>query len=514
MKRKLAFGIVLAVAVLVFLPFCNLTFDLDAPTSSLNLTSALVVYEIPADVQIQFSFTAEQDKHLCQYSVAKNDGTSFFVVDEGEVELLAGVMYKHTDISSYSFENGHYRFSVSVLLERNGGYDSPPFLQESVDFWIDPTGPSGEVTIVPSGGPYSSAQQVVLEHPEIDAIDGTPARIFYTTDGSDPTSSSTEYLQNHPITVSANTTLKAVAIDMAGRSSDISSAIYKIDIQAPIQPVASPGSGAYAVNAVDLTHPEYPTSANGTPVTIFYTIDGSAPDALSSEYSGTAITFPVDGVWQLRAIAVDGAGNASTEMVAKYTIDTNAPDEPSIISPSGSGNYDTDFDLSITHEDIPAGTQVQIYYTVDGSTPDRSANLYTGPVNISSNTEIKAIAIDQVGNESSVVSETYTFLRADSITDDFCSLDGEFHFFDIAGYFGIFFDNLDHYIPGSAGIYLTQGSAQVDCVIVYNVSTKTDLIIQIDSRRLLDESMIPGDATITISSNINLDSDSVPFELR
>jgi len=171
MKRKLAPGIAVAISVLVLLTSCDLNFNIDAPTSSLNITAA-TVYDSSNNVLIQFSFTGEENKHLCQYSIAKNGGTSFSVVEEGEEELLAGEVYDRVyDISPYG--DGHYRFSFAVLLERNGSYDSPPFLQDSVYFWIDPTGPSGDVTIDPIGGFYSSAQQVVLDHPEIDAIDGS-----------------------------------------------------------------------------------------------------------------------------------------------------------------------------------------------------------------------------------------------------------------------------------------------------------------------------------------------------
>jgi len=510
MKRKLALGIALAIAVLLFMTTCDLSFKLSAPDFSLDV-SAQTVYNSPDNVLIQFSFTGEEDTHLCHYTISKNGGTSFSVIEEGEEELLSGQVYDRTfDISTYG--DGHYRFSFAVLLARNGDYDSPSFLQESLDFWIDPSGPSGLVTISPDGGSYNSVQPVVLDHPEIDTIDGSPARIFYTTDGSDPTTSSEQYDPGNPVVVSTNTTLKAIAIDMADRSSGISTATYEIDIQAPEQPAASLVSGTYGTNTVDLSHPEYPTSTGGTPVSLYYTLNGPTPDASSSEYTGTAITLP-EGSAKLRAVAIDAVGNTSAELVRDYFIDTVAPGTPSL--GHSTGEYFASFDLAISHAEIPtpSGTDVQIFYTIDGSIPDRSANPYDGPIKIPNNTEIKAIAIDQVDNASSVVTEIYTFLRVDSINPASCTIDSSFHFFDIYGFFGICSDSSGDYISESAKVYLTQGALQVECVIVDVASIESNLVIQIDGQDLIDKSMAAEAATITVVSNVNSDSGSVAFSL-
>ena len=626
MKPKLALRValaMLAISLLVFSTSCNLSFNLSDPPSSLNITNSLTVYDFSTDVQIQISFSGEGDKHLCQYDIAKSDGTSFIIVEEGEVELLTGRTYNQTDISSYSYDNGHYRFSFAVLLERNGSYDSPPFLQDSVDFWIDPTGPANDaLTIDPIGGYYNSAQQVVLDHPELNATDGSPARIFYTTDGSDPTSSPTsmEYVPGEPVTIATDSTLQAIAMDLADRTSGITAADYIIDSVPPIAPTqptsaagplinkdeetagfvvevglgesgaqtgdalellldsssfptplihvltdadisaelctfnigpgqlgsdgnkyltarvtdkaGNPGSasnalkltldatdpeppstspipGTYSSDEVDLSHPEWPTSFDGTPVSLYYTVDGSTPGASSAEYIGTTIVLP-EGSTDLKSVAIDEAGNASSVMIASFMIDTIAPDPPSL--DHSTGEYDSEFELNISHSDNPPGTPVKVYYTLDGTTPN-SSSADTNPVPISGNTEIKAIAIDQVGNESTVVSETYTFLRVDTISPTYCPVDDLDHFFNVYGYFGIFFDAAGYYIPGIAVINLTQNVIQVECVIVDVASTKTKLVIGIDGNDLIDASMVPGNATITVVSTVNPDSDSVSFTL-
>jgi hypothetical protein len=631
MKRKLAFGIVLAVAVLVFLPFCNLTFDLSAPPSSLNLTNALVVYDYSTDVQIQFSFTGEEDKHLCQYSVEKDGGTSFFLVDEGKVELLSGQVYKHTDISSYSYENGHYRFSISVLLERNGSYDSPPFLQDSVEFWIDPTGPSNELTFSVDEGSYKTAQQIELYHPELDTFDGVPASIFYTTNGSDPTSSSTLYVPGEAITIATDSTLKAVAIDLVGRTSEIVSASYIIDSIPPVAPdqptsvagpfinedekaagfdvqvnlgtsgaqvgdelelllngssfptplirvlsdadlsagctfnidsgqlgsdgdkyltarvtdkagnpgstssaltltldttnpdppSANPDSGTYSNIEVTLSHSEWPTYFDGTPVRLYYTVDGTTPDASSTEYESSPIGFP-EGPTDLKSIAIDEAGNVSGVMIASYMIDTIAPVEPTT-NPSWNaprGESSSEFSLYFEHNEIPqtssSATAVRIFYSMDPINPPDPYILFdeSDPPSISANTNVKVVAIDETGNRSDVITYPYTFIKIDDIDPPACPLNLSMSFFDLSGFFSIFFES-GLYVKDSAEIYIYQGSAMpVKCVIVNISSTERHLIVGIDGEQLLGNGMVPGAATITVINPLNSDSDSRSFLLE
>ena len=90
----------------------------------------------------------------------------------------------------------------------------------------DATAPSAPTASV-AAGQYTSTQNVALS-----SNDGT---IRYTTDGSDPTSSSKAYSKAIP--VSSSTTIKAVAIDAAGNMSDVSSFGYQIVAAAAPAPI-------------------------------------------------------------------------------------------------------------------------------------------------------------------------------------------------------------------------------------------------------------------------------------
>lgn len=91
--------------------------------------------------------------------------------------------------------------------------------------------------ISPSAGTYSAAQTVTIS-------DSTPgASIFYTNDGSTPTTSSIQYAG--PITVSTSETIRALAVALGYTNSDIASATYAINIPTNQVPVLSSLSPAY-----------------------------------------------------------------------------------------------------------------------------------------------------------------------------------------------------------------------------------------------------------------------------
>jgi len=89
-------------------------------------------------------------------------------------------------------------------------------------------------TFSPAAGTYSSPQSIAIS----DATSG--AAIYYTTDGSTPTTSSPVY--NGPITVSSTETLKAIAAVTGDSNSTIASAAYTITLQPFFTLTASPTS--------------------------------------------------------------------------------------------------------------------------------------------------------------------------------------------------------------------------------------------------------------------------------
>ena len=167
-------------------------------------------------------------------------------------------------------------------------------------------------TFDPAGGNYTTAQNVTI------ACATAGADIYYTLDGSNPTTSSTKY--TGPIAVSTTTTIKAIAVKSGMSNSVVASATYTIG-SAPVAPEAptfTPAAGTY-------TTAQNVTIACATAgAEIRYTLDGSNPTATSALYSGP---IAISATTTIKAIAFKD-GLSSAIAVAAYTIEGGTPEPP------------------------------------------------------------------------------------------------------------------------------------------------------------------------------------------
>jgi hypothetical protein len=95
----------------------------------------------------------------------------------------------------------------------------PPSSLTAAAYTIDGGSSASTPTFSPAAGTYSSAQSVTISA-------GSDATIYYTTNGSTPTRSSTQY--TGPITVNSTETLQAIAVVRDDASSAVASAAYAI----------------------------------------------------------------------------------------------------------------------------------------------------------------------------------------------------------------------------------------------------------------------------------------------
>lgn len=210
------------------------------------------------------------------------------------------------------------------------------------------------------------------------------ATIYYTTDGSDPTTSSAVY--NGPIKVSETTTIKAFARNnnySRWIDSEIVSAIYTKK-GTTLAPVFTPAPGTYSYSEEGLTI-SINCNNEGT-TTYHYTTDGNEPTTSCSVYNGP---ITVSNNTTIKAIACCADLANSAVSTATYTI-TKTVAKPTF-SPEP-GNYNTEQSVKINCETTEG---VTIYYTTDGSTPTTSSTPYNGPITINPNarTVINAIAV-------------------------------------------------------------------------------------------------------------------------
>ncbi len=162
----------------------------------------------------------------------------------------------------------------------------------------------------PYSGTYTSGQTVTL------ASATSGASIRYTTDDSTPTAS-TGTLYSGPITLTADTTIKAIASASGSNDSAVNTALYTIASSGGSQAAApsfNPAGGTYtSAQSVTIT-----SSTSGA--SIRYTTDGSTP----SETAGTLYSSPVSisATATLKAIAYASGFTDSPVTSATYTINT------------------------------------------------------------------------------------------------------------------------------------------------------------------------------------------------
>ena len=252
----------------------------------------------------------------------------------------------------------------------------------------------------PPGGLYNANQSVALSCNDVGA--GCD-KIYYTTNGTTPTTSSSVY--SSPISVSATTTLKYFARDLAGNNEMVKSETYTIDKTLPTGTVSING-GAQYTNSAAVILTLTCSDTNGC-VQMQFSNDNSAyssAEAYATTKSWTLTTG--DGNKCVYVKFKDGAGNWST---AKYFIikfDTTAP--TTTASPVG-GVFNTTQNVTLTCSDGSYGSGCdKIYYTVDGTVPTTSSAVYSSAISIVSSTVLKYFAQDKLGYTEAVKTQTYT----------------------------------------------------------------------------------------------------------
>ena len=186
-------------------------------------------------------------------------------------------------------------------------------MEQTQAYTIDTLVPTASAT--PAGGLFNTPKSVTLTASEA-------ATIYYTTDGTAPTTSSATY--SSPIAVSTTTTLKFFGKDAAGNSGAVVTEQYTIDSVVPTAS-ATPVGGTYG-SAVSVT---LTASEAGT---IFYTTDGTTPTTSSAVYGGP---IPITTSKTLKFFAKDNAGNAGAVETEIYTISDVTKPSISITAPTG-----------------------------------------------------------------------------------------------------------------------------------------------------------------------------------
>jgi len=253
----------------------------------------------------------------------------------------------------------------------------------------------------PAGGTYNTAQSVTI------ACATTGASIYYTTDGTIPTTSSAIYTA--AINVTATTTIKAIAVKAGMTNSAVSAAVYVIN-NIPV---------ILNERAVKQTNGDvivYWDTNIITTTAAKVVLRGSIPNnadpyvfEIVSNSNSHSVTIPASYnpmTYEKVAITYIINNDGTSKEILKYAITQASQVKLStpVIS-LASGTYFGAQQLSIS---VPQGATVK--YTLDGSTPSRTNGLIYPPsqaLMIRSATTLKAIAYNDGFIDSDVTSATY-----------------------------------------------------------------------------------------------------------
>ena len=241
-----------------------------------------------------------------------------------------------------------------------------------------------------AAGTYATAQTVSIS----DATGG--ATIYYTTNGTTPTTSSTKY--TGALTVSASETIEAIAVASGYGNSAAASAAYTISSTSSIKattvvtPAFSVTTGAYTT-AQSVTISDLTAGA-----TIYYTTNGTSPTTSSAKYVSP---ISVSSAETIKAIAVKTGMVTSSEGQATYTIAAVLATPKFSVPAATYANAQ-----SVTITDATAGAT--IYYTTNGTTPTAASTKYTDAIKVSATQTLKAVAVRTGYTPSVVAIAAYT----------------------------------------------------------------------------------------------------------
>jgi hypothetical protein len=269
--------------------------------------------------------------------------------------------------------------------------------------WLtaEPAGRCPEVSISPVGGEFTTgnAVNVVLN------ANVNTSTIYYTTDGTAPTTASSSAVGTKSLAITSSTTLKAFVANTANVSSAVQTEVYSFS-PAPAISISPVGGEFTTGNTVNVV-----LNANVNTSTIYYTTDGTAPTTASSSAVGTK-SLAITSSTTLKAFVANTANVSSAVRTEVY----NFSPAPAIsISPVG-GEFTTGNTVNVVlNANVNTST---IYYTTDGTEPTTASASAVGTKSlaITSSTTLKAFVANTANVSSAVQAEVYNFSLAPEVS--------------------------------------------------------------------------------------------------
>ncbi|HTB79913.1 MAG TPA: chitobiase/beta-hexosaminidase C-terminal domain-containing protein [Opitutaceae bacterium] len=364
-------------------------------------------------------------------------------------QYAATAVFLTTTLGNVTFSTAGTHSIAMTVTGKNAS--ATKFLLTADSFTFTSQTPQAAAPVFsPAGGTYTTTQTVTI------STTTGGASIRYTTDGSTP-SETAGTIYSGPVSISATTTLKAIAYESGFTDSAVATASYTINtggggttVSFEAENLSYTGSGATTSVQTDTNSSggkwvELAGNSTGDSITfttssitagtysvqmewkgnnsrgiLQLSVDGTNLGSTLDQYAsgqtyptttfGT-VTFSSAGTHTVK-LTVTGKNSASSSYqlsADKFTFTAtggtgggtvSAP----VFSPAA-GTYTSAQTVTITS--ATAGSS--IHYTTDGSTPSETAGtFYSGAVNISASTTFKAIAYKSGSTDSSITSAAYT----------------------------------------------------------------------------------------------------------
>jgi len=269
------------------------------------------------------------------------------------------------------------------------------------------------LTVSPAGGTYATGTTVSA----VLTANNTASTIYYTTDGTTPTTASASAVGTKTLSLTANTTVKAFVKNTAGVSSSVYTETY-----------------TFATLPTFTVYFKKPSTWASSVKVYYWGVTGTAP---TSTWPGETMTQDCGDWYKYTFPSTVSASNIIFNDGTLKTADLTAT--------AGIRYYDSawlsaepanrcpvvapDLTISQAGGTFTTGTTVStvltanvntstIYYTLDGSTPTTASASAVGTKTLSftATTTLKAIVVNTAGTSSAVKTETYTFATPTTFT--------------------------------------------------------------------------------------------------
>ncbi len=441
MTKKLTFLIAAAVMLLTMIVSPvkavgqtkgSVTFTFSDHYSSNTVLDATA---ISLDASIQATFNKRNGGTATQYYTNGNavrwygGGTLLIEAKTGSNATITNITINYTQtansvsasVGTYSLSNnvGTWTGSASaVTFTQSGTTGQCRISAISVTYSTGGSTAVATPTITPNSGSFLTSQEVSI------SCATTGATIYYTTDGSAPSTTSTQYTT--PFTIDETTTVKAYAVLTNYDDSQVASATFTkataLTVAEAIAATPATGTSDY-VYISGIVSAFYNTSIMGDGSNYRYYIsdDGTTTNQLLV-YKGNGLNnvafANVNDLLVNDQVIIYGkltTYNSTKEVAAgNYIYSLERPTvtvEAPTFSPAA-GTYDEAQSVTLSC----ATDGATIYYTTDGTNPTNESTQYASAINIASTTTIKAIAY--VGEDySTVTTATYTIVSINNISD-------------------------------------------------------------------------------------------------